>query len=241
MIDDVRDIMDLDFDPSTDEKFNAWSNTDNLYPYNNQPLGILEKFTFTSDISDNKDVDIIYDKLIKPSSSVLELGAGYGRVLRELITRGYEGKLSCVERDHKFCNILRRDFSSAVNIYCSDISTLDFNEKFDLILWMWSGFAEFSKCEQPLMLGKLSSSISISGHMVIDTIYLDKNTSENQRNRLQCHHIKTKFGTYRRYFPSFEEIERYAKDSNLSIKNILHYTKTFTNKKKCLYILHKGD
>ncbi len=235
--DDVKEIVNLDFDPKTDEKFNSWSNKDNIDSYNNQPLGTLEKFTTSSNIADNKDIRVIYNKFIRSSNSVLELGAGYGRVLTELIICGYQGKLSCVERDYKFCNILRKNFSGIVNIHCTDILTLDLNEKFDLILWMWSGFAEFSQKEQSLVLQHITNFLENGGYLIIDTIFF---TNDNLESALLEHHyIKTKYGVKYRYFPSYETICGYLNNLKLKMECIVKYSETLTKKEKCLYILKK--
>lgn len=112
-------------------------------------IKVFKKFEKTSGIHDNKDLNLIYDKYIRKADSVLGQGAEYGRVVSELFKRDYMGEISCVERDKRCCQLLRTEYSDSINVYQSNILTASPKVTFGVILWLWVGFAEFSKEEQP--------------------------------------------------------------------------------------------
>lgn len=51
------------------------------------PIEDFKKFTITSSIENDEDIQAVYDNYIKDTSTVLEVGAGYGQVIKSLLSR----------------------------------------------------------------------------------------------------------------------------------------------------------
>ena len=92
-----------------------------------------------SGLADNKDIDLIYKRYICGKNNLLEIGGGYGRVLDELNARGYQGEITCYERNVALFDKLIRKYPRDVNFFKFDIAKeLVVLHKFAIILWLWS-------------------------------------------------------------------------------------------------------
>ena len=87
------------------------------------------------------------EKLIAPGSVVLEVGAGTGRVVRFLRTRGCD--VVAVERDREKIRILRERFGNdpRVRVVEADFGAGACSEKVDVVLFSFDVFSEFPRIE----------------------------------------------------------------------------------------------
>lgn len=212
-----------------------WSNSANISLYKNMPLSFYKKEAKQGGIDNGCDVKAIA-AYINKANSILEVGAGYGRVLFHITKSGYKKELYAIERSNRMCKFLMRKFSYVAKIVCADIRSLEIDRKFDLILWMWASICEFSKNEQLSALAQLTKHLQTDGHIIFDIIpFEDKiiNAIEvDSRNKI----IKTKFGNDYGYFPSPQELEHYRQLLNLELVEIIVY-ETKTSKKRHLHVL----
>jgi len=208
----------------------VWCNKDNSDIYQTLSPDTLKSFLKSSNIENNEDINVVYDSYIANADSVLELGAGYGRVLETLLNKGYSGKLSCIERSDVFYKHLHGKFHPRVNIHHSDIALFQPKSKYDTILWFWSGFAEFSKEEQPQILSHVKSLLKENGVLIIDTALTRDNNGPLESI------IEINSEANHRYFPTHKELCSYALSLNLSIIDTIKYGITTLRKIKYLYI-----
>lgn len=201
-----------------------WLNNDNKKIYQNMPL---EEF-YRSAVQGGLDTGIDVKNLkqyINSVKSILEIGAGYGRVLSHILNQGYTGKLVAVERNKKFCQFLQSQFHERADIFCADITSFQYTDKFDLILWMWAGICEFSKAEQAKVISHLSKMLNKNGHLIVDTIPIECNsinaTELNPHDRV----IETPYGKNYGYFPADDEIIRSAQQVGLiHCEDLIYHT-----------------
>lgn len=186
-----------------------WSNQDNHQFYDHLGLDIFQAGALRSGLPNGEDIKQIRD-LIKSSSSILEVGAGYGRVLKYVLEMGYRGKFDAVEFDEGYFEYCKNRYGHYVNIFRADILEWKSEVKYDLILWMWSGIIEFFSDEQAELFKFFSSILNPGGSLVVELKYPEKNDVD----RIILDGQQARF-TYKRpggylYFPSREQLLAYS-------------------------------
>ncbi|MCL5261539.1 MAG: class I SAM-dependent methyltransferase [Gammaproteobacteria bacterium] len=215
-----------------------WNNFCNAEFYAKLTSKEMEELANVAGLSDCHDLQLIIPHIIN-AQSVLEIGAGNGRVLKCLIKHGFRD-ISAIERDRKFCDILGKEFGKDVAIHCTDLHNFNTEKKFDAILWLWSGIVDFSRDEQYTILSRLSSLLTPGGVIAIDTV------SQTPKPSKYYVYIKGKdyiikigdkiiFG----YNPSRTDIKKYIEGSNTYIKCSKKYA-TISGRKRIFYILSKA-
>lgn len=218
-----------------DEELLIWSNTDNTAIYENMPIDEFYKIAVLSGLDTGKDIEVIWE-YIQSAESILEVGAGYGRVLNHLITRGYRGALSAVERSEKLSHWLKSQYQHCVTFHEGTVMAAKNNSQYDLILWMWSGFAEFASTEQMQVLNKLSKCLMPSGKIIIDMVPLNEKTLNSIELTKQEQIIETMYGTDHCYVPSAQEIFHYINTLNLKLVEKIAY-QPLPNRTRWLYVI----
>jgi len=220
------------------DKSASWNNNNNSEYYEAIPLEELPTYAKLGGLDTGCDIEIIAS-YIQKASSILEIGAGYGRVIKKLKEINYKNKLVVLERSKQFISVLQENYCKDISIVKEGIQDFSSKEKFDLILWLWSGFCDFSKKEQPFILEKTVSLLSNKGVLVLDTmppnltpknatILQDQSYIIPSSNNSEC----SLYG----YVPSNEELDEYVKILNLKIKHIPYFTTT--NRERVLHIIH---
>lgn len=220
------------------QNYSMWSNDDNDMFYDKISKATLMKFLERSGLEKNADLQLIKEYIFS-ASSILEVGAGYGRVIEYLICNGFSGDIVAIEKCKKFYGILCDKFSSQAKIINVNLLDLKMEKKFDLILWLWFGILDFTESEQFIALKKLLQLLSPAGHIIIDTIYIDceqkKIPLQLQRNQI----MKADGLSLRRHIVSTEEIKNYAQKLNLN--KITYFTYSTSEKnainKRRLHVL----
>ncbi len=208
-----------------------WSNYDNAQFYENKlTTKKLKDFSSLGGLDEGSDVNLIMPYL-NTATSVLEVGAGYGRVVDLLIKRGFKGKISAIERSGTFVKILNKKFKRKITLYHNTILNFESNDKFDVILWLWSGISDFCKPEQLSTIKCLSSYLKPNGRFFIDTLVHSKNPAnaidgDNQTDN-QTYLIEIESQKVYGYMPSPKEMKEYAKSTGFqNIEYCEYKTKT---------------
>lgn len=213
----------------------AWTNQNNARFYENISIQEVKTLSIEGGLEDGCDLDLIKD-YIDNAPSILEVGAGYGRVLNYLFKHNYPGKITAIERSKKFCKYLHNEFANKVQLYEADLLDFDINDKFDLILWMWTGIADFGEEEQCCILERLKEYLQPSSTMIVDTIPTSIKPFHTIQAEENYHILKRLNIPHYGYFPTSEQVHNYG--SLLQFKKIIsqEYQST-TNRKRLLYFL----
>ena len=227
--------MPNDLVRNTNLKLAQWNNDDNCNFY--ESIGrTLQEWAITGGLENGCDIEIIYPR-IADKTSIMELGASYGRAIRNILRRNYKGKLYAIERSMSFYNQLLTQFGNkSVDIIHADVKTFTLNIKVDVILMLWSFISEFPKCDQLPILKKITSWLNPGGIVVLETIFHALAPSNANFSKDQNYIIPFEHSNCYGYATSPQETEEYAKQ--LGAKNITHINyKTDTQRDRVLHIL----
>jgi 2-polyprenyl-3-methyl-5-hydroxy-6-metoxy-1,4-benzoquinol methylase len=220
-------------------KLKTWRNKDNNAFYDEIQVAGLQNYAKVAGLETGCDV-----AALKPywehAQSILEVGAGYGRVIKALREQGYQGDITAIERNKYLYDYTQQHYADTATILQQDIMDLDPNTlpKFDVILILWTGFSEFSPEEQPITMKKLINMTNSNGLLVIDL--LPKNILP-----LKTKHIREKYVYILEakkninitiYIKDHLELKRYISNSKFKSIKTIKLT-TSTQRKRLLHII----
>lgn len=143
-------------------------NNENVEFYNKVGPKNLKDIGAIISIDDCMDLERIQD-MISCSSHVLEIGGGYGRVIKYITNNFPEKKMTCIERSVNMHSYLKQNYSNIATLLNESVLDFKISKKMpDLILWMWSGFLDISEDEQAKALKNLYDNSSIEAKLVLD-------------------------------------------------------------------------
>ncbi len=217
-----------------------WSNKDNNAFYEAVKADGLKELARKAGLVSGCDMKVLTPYWTK-AESILEVGAGYGRVIDYLLEHQFKGTITAVERCNTLFDHLETQFGEHKNVHLvhQDILELDIDNigSFDLVLMLWSGLADFLPKEQRLVFKKLGILCAKMGKCIIDTlpefiIPLNSDSTCDQRTYKQQINNATIF-TYSISLAEVKKTARLARFYNIWHEN--YYTET--NRKRILHIL----
>ncbi len=214
----------------------TWTNCDNHAFYDDMPLNFFISGAIRSGVANGEDVQKIKDIILK-TQSILEIGAGYGRILKSIIEIGYTGALEAIEYDRRYYNFCVERYGHKARLYHANVLEWRPQKTYDLITWMWSSIAEFSKHEQTALLDKFSQWLTPQGCLVVETLKLSK----KDKDRLiidgqDCLMIYDRPGGYL-YVPTQAQLTQYA-EKKLKLLEVRPYLAT-GEVERSIYIFKK--
>lgn len=141
--------------------------------YDSAPASWLTDLSEDKGLAKGEDLDALrasIEPFLKNESRVLEIGAGRGRVIQWVIDHFPKVKVVALDQSRTTIDRLEKEFGRNSQIDLINRSLLHFSSKkpFNLILWMWSGFAEISSENKPKALRLLHALLDSDGCLVID-------------------------------------------------------------------------
>ena len=202
-----------------------WDNCDMIAYYESIPIAELRKMAIISKFENCCDIELALPYISK-SKSLLDVGAGYGRALNYLVSKGYTGELFAIERSKQFYNYLLSAHGDKSTIILGDFTEYDPIKKFDVVLFMWSNISEFPKFRQINIIKKLMSLLNSDGILILETILhslVPKNVTFVDN---QSYYVESVYGIAYGYTPSSIEIDQYISALNLKVEHIDYLTTT---------------
>lgn len=187
-----------------------FTNQENNGFYSVMPIQDFVGFSKTCGLTQCCDVNAILP-LITDADSILEVGGGYGRVLDFLMDNTHKPKLFAIEKNEKLYRQLATKFAKRATVIHGDILTDSLDERFDVVLILWSSISEFSFVEQAALIAKASQLLRSNGKLFFDVSLMPKHTHKITGNSQT---IETPYGTLHGYFPSTEDVQSYAREAN---------------------------
>jgi SAM-dependent methyltransferase len=218
-----------------------WTNSKNATFYEETAhCQKLEKLAEQAGLHTGVDVQSIFP-LLFPEQRVLEVGGAYGRVVQHLLDLGYQGKVDVIEKNQIFYELLSRKFSvesNQVNVIYGDVLTQNFIEKYNVVLWLWAGIADFSKQEQATLFQKFSMLLKPKGVLIVDTVVptsLCNGFTLDGKNYVLPIERSTMYG----YNPDLDDFNFYLQSTDLKISNTIKYCTT-TKRDRLIYFFQKN-
>ncbi len=215
------------------------SNKTNKEFYHRIPLSVFQDFAEQGGFVACKDIDLVYNDYLASATSILEVGAGYGRVVDFLMKKKFSNSITAIEQAQELVEVLFKKYHSIKNVHvlCFDLLNDAFKEKYDRVIWTFSGLVDFGKTEQEAMITKLSQALNENGFLIIEIPQLTTLTNaefvEGQFIKMQ-----TPYGIIESYIPNEVEIKMYAEHAGLKLEKIIPY-QTITNKDRVIFVLQK--
>jgi len=215
----------------------SWSNKDNTDLLEDITIDTFKNYVEIGGFADDRDIDLIMP-FLKKASSIAELGAGYGRVIKALRERDFKGNITAIERSNNFFTYLTENFSKTAKLINKDILDITPPRAFDAVLYMWCNISEWPPHQQASIVGRLASWTKPGGLLIIETMCptqapLNAGGYTNQTYIVENKNGKNAHG----YIPTYKEIEDYIELNNLNIIKRIDYI-TSTNRKRAIYFIH---
>jgi trans-aconitate methyltransferase len=211
-------------------------NDSNKIFYNTIPLDVFQSLTQQGGFDECLDLQLI-EKYLSDSTSIMEVGAGYGRCIDFLLKKKYKAKILAIEQSSQLSFVLLEKYKNepTVEVIHEDIKTLVVSDKVDVVLWLFSGMLDFAKEEQPVVLKRLRSFLKDNGRLFLDVPQLAELTVAKYTSK-QDVLMETPYGNIITFLPTFADIEVYAAQSGFSKVFVTHYS-TGTEKKRSIFML----
>ena len=212
-----------------------WNNETNKQFYEEVPIELLNKLAIAEGLDFCYDVDQIIPYM-EPHHSILEVGGGYGRMISHLRAYGFR-TINVIERSVQHCQWLNLIYGNKISLFTDDLYKFPWKESsFDFITLLWDGIAEFSKDEQPGIVGKMISSLKPEGKLFIDILDSSQKPEQVVFSDGQQHVLEVDNKFLCGYYLTVEEIKSYCKISKVKDIEVKEY-ETFTGKKRSLCMI----
>ena len=207
-------------------------NDRNIEFYNQISIPAFKNFAEKLGFSSCVDMELLKDE-VEGAQTILEIGAGYGRVVEWIIKCGYQKQFSAIEKSKVLFDRLREIY--AVVIKNEDVLKIDCDRKVDLIIWMWSGFLEFSPEEQAYAMKQVAKCLNPTGKICIEIPHNEIRYVGSSKDQ-KYFSLQENWGMLRAYLPSHTEMLGYARNANLQVLECRTY-KTPAGLNRVIYML----
>lgn len=216
-----------------------WNNQDNQRFYEFlKPTGLYQ-FAKTAGISHGNDLAPLTE-VCSAANHILEVGAGYGRVIDFLLNQGHDNQITAIEYCWNSYSYLTQKYKQTeqLTLVHQDICDYKPTNQFDLILHLWSGLADFPKPKQPDIVKKLAKLLAQNGTLVIDSYALEVMPLSSKASSPQS--FEMTINSHIKYIdePTTEDIKSYA---DLAQLNYVECIKCQSNigRNRYLHVLKK--
>lgn len=210
-------------------------NDQNAAFYRRIDLIRFQEFARLIGLDKGADIDCFYER-IKNAKILLELGAGYGRVINGLLKKGFQGKIIALERSPELLAYLKMHIPNIVLLKEQDLKKFQINEKPEVVLWMWSGILEYSPLEQIETMQHIASQMQENGILIVEIPKQVRYVGQQMGN--QIIEVNMEWGNLQAYLPTEKEMSNFCSLAGFSDLEILNY-QTATHLERTLFIYKK--
>lgn len=213
-----------------------WANQNNHLFYDNVPINKLREYAASLGLDTGCDIDAMFP-FIQNGNSLLDVGSGYGRVIKHLLEKGFNGTITAIERSINLGQHLLKHYGEQIHLVNKNIEQVAFEQTYDVVLFLWTNLSEWPVEQQPDIVKKLASWTKPGGKLIIDMIdpnQISKNA--NHYDNQNCF-ADTPFGSVCGYIASPEEMLAYTQYANLEIIKKIPYNTSITDHQRTAYLL----
>jgi len=142
--------------------------------FENAPADWLPRLLETKGLHGNADLEAVKSELapqLQDSTHVvLEVGFGFGRVLRWLRAQNPTKRILGLDHCQRFYEEQARAFAAdaAVELWNVSATDVELSETVDLVLWMWAGFCELDDGDKRRALDRIVPHLVRGGKFVVE-------------------------------------------------------------------------
>lgn len=215
---------------------NEWSNHDNQTFYAHVTAKDLIALANKVGLDSGCDVE-----LLKPywehAHSILDVGSGYGRVIKALLKNGFEGEITAIERSPSLVKHLKKYYGNQIELLQMDIQNcFSIHEQFDVIFFLWSGLADFAQSEQSQIIWQLAQLLAPGGRLIVDTMPDNITPIQTVPFDKKSYQISMNNYSANFYIPSAREIENYSITAGLNNFSAINF-KTDIGRDRSAFVL----
>ncbi|ANQ47560.1 class I SAM-dependent methyltransferase [Flammeovirga sp. MY04] len=210
----------------------------NVAFYQNMPIQVFKKFADQIGLANGEDLDQVYNT-IKEGKEIMEFGSGYGRIVKGLKDKGYNGKLYAVEIVDALIDKLSLQKTDNIEIIHSDLTELEWkNDSLDYILWMWSGILELTEDEQQAVIKKAYKWLKKGGALIIECPMNKAISKVGMLSNDKKIVVEEEWGVLNATLVEAEDVALYSSKAGFESHSLQTYTTT-TNLTRAIYTLKK--
>lgn len=202
-----------------------WTNKDNELIYEQMPIEHFKTLANKIGFSNGEELEHVRDYVLD-ASSALDVGGGYGRILKKIKEINPKAQISAVERNQRLAAYLREQFPSAT-ILENDFLDITLDQRFDLVTLMWSELTEYNQKEQSVLIAKMQSLLTPNGRVIIELADLTDLSHQKHPYAMcrgeQDYEYAFMFSKDSFYVPKREELKQMFADASLSIEQSIDY------------------
>lgn len=202
-----------------------WTNKDNQLIYEQMPIEHFKTLANKIGFSNGEELEHVRNYVLN-ASSALDVGGGYGRVLKKIKEINPAAQISAVERNTRLASYLREEFTAATIIE-DDFLEVALDQRFDLVTLMWSELTEYNKQEQSVLIAKMRSLLTPNGRVIIELADLTDLSHQKHPYAMcrgeQDYEYAFMFSKDSFYVPKRHELEHMFTGAGLSIERSIDY------------------
>ncbi len=220
-------------------------NVANIAWYHQGTARAVEDLVEQAGLQTNPDIDRIRNE-IRGAKSILEIGSGSGRVIRAVRSLNPSASLVGLEPAASLFVDLKAYFSGDRQTQIIRKRIQDYArwnlKKFDLVLWMFSGYADLSLSEKRNALKMTARLMSKHGRLIIDLAAGKSSNATAEQDRLSI--IRRPYGDYRGILPTDHELKEDCEAECLEVESTQRYNVVKANgeiRERITYTIRKGQ
>lgn len=212
------------------------TNYDNRNFYELSPENSIRNAARCAGLLSNIDIEIVLRYIeVEVGNTIIDLGAGEGRVIAHLLERGYPGHISGVEYAKQKYKALAREFNQIDRVSILHENMMDLNGSYDYGLLLFSVILDFTKEEQEKLIINLDK--IIGRRLFID---MPKFNAEKNGTYLpnQTAVIEMEWGRLEGFFPKKDDLLDFFQNTSFHLQKIEAYI-TDTKRERELFVFSK--
>lgn len=208
--------------PNKSSLFGFSTSKVNRHFYENLTHELYVKFASLSGLQDGQDV-LAIQSYVKDANTVLEIGAGFGRAVDQMIELNPTAEVTALEICNSMCTYLNTRYMDQAQVRVVHSGFLEYEtvQSYSLITMLWSTLTVFPPLEQQECLIHCRELLEKGGHLVIDLYGGSKDTVHSGLHQMDRFYV-AEFSGYKQYgyLPEHAELLQMAEIAGLKLVEV---------------------
>ena len=214
-----------------------WRNKHNRNYYEQTKISTQQAYALKGGLTSCPDMQALLP-FLQANHSFLEIGGGYGRIIQFLYDHFPMAHITTIEQSKKYADYLKTEFPDTLHVIHGDVLSFDFQETYDIMLWMWTGICNFGFHEIHRVLENIYPALKHNGILALETFPNDTTPINSIETDRQKHVVIEDNCQCYEFIPNTEQIDRILDHSSYSTYT-KHPYQTSTGRNRLLYLIKK--